>query len=705
MRIAHAGSKGIPSRGGTERVVEAIARRHARDHQVTVYGSRLVCESGSVGGVRVRAVPALRAKHAGPVCLQATYAVDALLRGDYDVVHLHGAENAFILPILRLRFPVVTTYHGPAYEREKWSPGARRVIRSVERMSVVGASAATAVAGVQAERLCRSYRRAVSWIPNGVDLDPDVDEDGARALLHELGLEPGHFWMFAAARVDPTKGCLTLIQAHRETAEEPLLVVGDLYHAPGHEEGLRRAARDDVRFVPRLDDKAVLLGLLRQARLFVFPSTVEAMSMMLLEAVGQRTLTLAGDIPENTTILPDWFPTFRAGDAGDLARKAKRLLELEPDVAGALTAEAAQWVGQRFDWNRIADQYMEVYERIARRRGNVAACAGVRLSVDGAARSVSDSRHTLAYQQQSGVIMRGSRRAQAIRSLWQYHSANAERHASHDFANVFEKTFRDLRAYGVDDLKGLKLLDLGCGQRFPLSLMAASRGATVTALDVTWIEPRLTPAAVVRTARHSGVSRAGKTLVRSLAFDRRYYRRLEKLSGAQRADAASIEFVRADPHAGRYPLESGAYDLAISIAVLEHVKDVTAVAAEVSRVLRPGGVFYGIIHNYYSLSGGHRLEWAYPDEHAPADIQPWDHLRECRYPPDYYLNRLKPEEYREALGGALDVLLFERRDEEHDPGGLEGEQYLVGDTAKALSEYPRELLLTRSWCVIARKDR
>jgi len=43
MRIAHIGSKGVPSGGGTERVVEALASRQAaEDHRVTVYGSALV---------------------------------------------------------------------------------------------------------------------------------------------------------------------------------------------------------------------------------------------------------------------------------------------------------------------------------------------------------------------------------------------------------------------------------------------------------------------------------------------------------------------------------------------------------------------------------------------------------------------------------------------------------------------------------------
>ena len=196
-------------------------------------------------------------------------------------------------------------------------------------MSVRLATRATAVSAVQAADLTQRYGRPVAAIPNGVEADERVDEDGARRLLDELGLRPGAFVLFAAARVDPTKGCLTLLRAVRQLDDPPpLLVVGDLHHAPGHESELRAAAADlPVTFVPRLDDKAVLLGLLRTARLFVFPSTVEAMSMMLLEALDQEASVLASDIPENTTVLPEGFPTFRAGDADDLARGLRALLE------------------------------------------------------------------------------------------------------------------------------------------------------------------------------------------------------------------------------------------------------------------------------------------------------------------------------------------------------------------------------------------
>jgi len=45
------------------------------------------------------------------------------------------------------------------------------------------------------------------------------------------------------------------------------------------------------------------------------------MSMMLLAALALGAVGIAGDIPENASILPQGYPTFAAGDAAALARQ------------------------------------------------------------------------------------------------------------------------------------------------------------------------------------------------------------------------------------------------------------------------------------------------------------------------------------------------------------------------------------------------
>jgi glycosyltransferase involved in cell wall biosynthesis len=124
----------------------------------------------------------------------------------------------------------------------------------------------------------------------------------------------------------------------------------------------------DVRFVPRLDDKATLLGLVRQADLFVFPSRLEGMSMMLLEALSVGTPTLASDIPENLAVLADGAPTFRAGDVGDLAAQLVALRETDRAIRLEKSVELRARIQAQYAWDRIARRYEACYEVAVERR-------------------------------------------------------------------------------------------------------------------------------------------------------------------------------------------------------------------------------------------------------------------------------------------------------------------------------------------------
>ena len=170
-----------------------------------------------------------------------------------------------------------------------------------------------------------------------------------------------------------------------------------------------------------------------------------------------------------------------------------------------------------------------------------------------------------------------------------------------------------------------------------------------------------------------------------------------------KAFRSGIRFVAADPSVSDYPLHSESFDLVATNAVVEHVADVSSFAKETKRLLAKGGYFFAIIHNFLSISGGHNLEWAFPDEYPSCKVPPWDHLRQDSFPAWSHLNRLKPDEYYAAFSKYLEVVLFEGRDINHDPGGLEGERFLTEDLAVELAAYPRELLLTRAYCIICRK--
>lgn len=291
-----------------------------------------------------------------------------------------------------------------------------------------------------------------------------------------------------------------------------------------------------------------------------------------------------------------------------------------------------------------------------------------------------------------------------IKTIYNYHQRSTKEFAIHDYNNVYKKAINDLSNYGLGSMKGKEFLDLGCGARFPFSLLAASDGANVTALDISYVKPHALPVFFLKILLANGVKRAAKSVLRKSLFDKLYLRQLEASAAIELTSLIpKINFILADPAAANYPLPSNKYDLIVSNAVLEHVEDVKKYFAEVGRLLKKGGLSYGWIHNYYSISGGHNLESAYPDTNPSPRIAPWDHLRNNQYPTHIYLNKLKPEDYKTAAAASVEVLLFEVRDINHDAGGLEGEKFLTAEVQAELSHLPRELLLTRSYCIICKK--
>lgn len=108
----------------------------------------------------------------------------------------------------------------------------------------------------------------------------------------------------------------------------------------------------------------------------------------------------------------------------------------------------------------------------------------------------------------------------------------------------------------VGDLHGLRILDLGCGWGLLVNQMAKS-GAHVLGLDIS--------TGVLRLAKSEAVK--------------------------QRLDT---QFIRAN--AEQVPFNSG-LDIVTSTDVLEHVEDLEPLIAEVSRVLKPEGLFFFVTVN------------------------------------------------------------------------------------------------------------
>jgi glycosyltransferase involved in cell wall biosynthesis len=365
MRIAYLGSKGLPSKSGVERVVEGIINHLNGKHDITVY-----CDAGytpkgtKIDGIRLVRIATLKGKHTRATSLYFLSALHALF-SQYDLIHLHSIDASFILPILRLKYRVVSTSHGTIIRvnREKWGKLARWIIIQMEYPFVYLSNYATSVSKEDANYLETRYKRNINYIPNGVNSSIQSSIDKANDQLSRVGLEPGDYLMFAAGRIDPTKGCHILLEALNRL-ENPMktAIVGDLNQIPSYGNHLKEIAdQEQVVFLPPISDRELLFGLVRQARIFIFPSISEAMSMMLLEAASLQAPVICSDIPENKAVMQDNALYFRSGDAVDLAKKIQWALQ-HPDEMLLLGRKAGAYVEEHLTWDKIAAQYEVIYQ-------------------------------------------------------------------------------------------------------------------------------------------------------------------------------------------------------------------------------------------------------------------------------------------------------------------------------------------------------
>lgn len=251
-----------------------------------------------------------------------------------------------------------------------------------------------------------------------------------------------------------------------------------------------------------------------------------------------------------------------------------------------------------------------------------------------------------------------------------------------------------LARLGIRDVSGIRVLDIGCGDRAQMAALLASDGATVVGLDMQaislgWRRPTMWFSATVSSGPIAGLHLA----VRDLLHTFRYWRVLATLAG-RALPFRRIRFVQGD--AADLPFTEGTFDLVVSSAVWEHLSDVGRASKEVNRVLAPDGLAIIQIALFPAIQGGHHQDWHSVDGSHQRMVQPWDHLRPNRRPLPLYLNEWRESQYRESMGESLDVL-------EWEDGPERGREYLDRESIAGLEGYTDRDLLLSSLTVWAKR--
>lgn len=376
MKIVFIGCRDIRILGGIENYMQNLTRELAKlGHECVVW-----CESDHREVIMMDGVKVIY--HPGPksnlICkpwcgLKATLRT-LFKEKNVDFIHYNAWPPSLWSWMPRLcRIPSLMEGHGLEWQRSKYSSKAQKVMKFMERLTAHTNKHLAMCSEGQVKYFWETYHKKAECIPGAVHL-PDLQKENTSGILQRHGLEDGKYFLFMG-RLVQDKNPDYLIRAFRSVAKETgaidhfkLVIAGSNDAMPEYVESLKKLGEDceDVVFTGAVygEDKDRLL---RDAYCFCLPSTIEGLSIVMMEAASYKLPTIASDIEANKEFLAEDAVFVRPENEEDLVKALRFAIE-HPEELERLKQVNYQKVVDKYTWDKVAKKYEEYVASLIKRK-------------------------------------------------------------------------------------------------------------------------------------------------------------------------------------------------------------------------------------------------------------------------------------------------------------------------------------------------
>ena len=367
MKIVFIGGRDIHILGGIENYVLNLTRELTKlGHECIVWCESDHHEEEMLDGVRVIYHPGPKSNLlCKPWCgLMATLRTVFGEKG-VSIIHYNAWGPSLFCWLPRLfRIPSLMEGHGLEWQRSKYSSRSQKIMRFMEGITAKMNQHLIMCSEGQVQYFKKEYGRDSVCISGAVNL-PDLDVLCESDVLTRFNLEPRKFFLFMG-RIVQDKNPDYLIQAFMKCRHEgyKLIIAGGNDAMPDYVNGLHELAKDckDVVFTGPIygKDKEQLL---RNAYCFCLPSTIEGLSIVMMEAASYKLPTIASDIDANREFLGEDAVYVRPENEDDLIKAIEYAIEY-PEKMQEFVSFNYQKILDKYTWDKVAIKYVEYLKSI-----------------------------------------------------------------------------------------------------------------------------------------------------------------------------------------------------------------------------------------------------------------------------------------------------------------------------------------------------
>lgn len=270
-----------------------------------------------------------------------------------------NVANGYFLPLLKARgIPTLVNVDGLEWERDKWSPLAKRVFRTGAKCTARWASGLVFDAREIETYWQRTFGVNGTFIPYGGDVPPP--------LAVPEGLEHGGY-VLMVARFVPENSVTQFFEAVPVIAQKyPVVLVGSSGYGGELDEAARNlAARyPSVSWLGHLSNDPLLHALWQHSGVYFHGHSVGGTNPALVQAMAAGAPILARDTAYNREVLGPGGK-FVVADSNAIATEVLRLMEgqRERDEACHTNARRAE---EHYSWKQVCNDYERALRTLIR---------------------------------------------------------------------------------------------------------------------------------------------------------------------------------------------------------------------------------------------------------------------------------------------------------------------------------------------------
>lgn len=362
--VAVIGTRGYPSYyGGFETAIRNLAPELANmGWDVTVYGRPSGPQLHAADAdprVVARSTPGMETRNLSTLTFGLTSCLDAAAKRP-DVALIMNVANGYFLPFLRARgIPTLVNVDGLEWERDKWSPLAKRVFRTGAKCTAKWAD--DLVFDARAIELYWQDKFGVrgNFIPYGGDVPAPLP------VPHHLTRRE---YVLIVARFVPENGIREFFDAVPAIASKyPVVIVGSTGYGGELDDAARNLAErhTSVSWLGHINDDTLLHSLWQHAGVYFHGHSVGGTNPALVQAMAAGAPILARDTVYNREVLgPEG--RFVHCDSNSIATAALDLMADRPalDRVGQANVRRAE---DHYSWKQVCIDYERALRSLIRK--------------------------------------------------------------------------------------------------------------------------------------------------------------------------------------------------------------------------------------------------------------------------------------------------------------------------------------------------